>query len=407
MRVQPFFGFRNANQLLLNARAIQSDEPVFEKRSFWRGAGTMMGLYASHEVANLPVTLEYTGAGGTLVSQKVVSGPEGFVRFDLDLEAAGVPASDAPRRTRWEKAVLRWERPGTVKPDGEATAYILTPGTETQIGVISDIDDTILETGITGNIRAIARNWRRMVEMPSERILVPGANAFYAAIGGKPVAPREPATVHAPAPEHAPAHVPAHAPGFGPGIGPSIGPSIDSGINSNIAAPLPQSGAPEARVRPVFYVSSSPWNLFSYLVTFKRERGLPLGPVMLRDWGFNRKTLGKEGHGSHKREAIERILKTFPHLRFALIGDDTQKDLMAFGSIAAAFPGRIAAVFIRSASSEPLNDEQLHAKDVIDKAGVPFWSGSDYRAAEEFLQSAGLDLEGGVERLVRTASAGE
>ncbi len=364
MRVQPFFGFRNANRLFLNARAIQAREPVFEKRSFWRNAATMMGLYASHEVADFPVTLEYQGAGGTLVSEQIMSGREGYVRFDLDLDASNASASDMPRRTRWEKAVLRWERPGTVEADGEATAYILTPGTETRIGVISDIDDTILETGITGNIRAIARNWRHMVEMPSERILVPGASAFYAAIGGNPAKKREP--------------------------------------ESPIDALLP-----EARVRPVFYVSSSPWNLFSYLVTFKRERGLPLGPVMLRDWGFNRKTLGKEGHGSHKREAIERILTTFPHLRFALIGDDTQKDLMAFGSIAAAFPGRIAAVFIRSVSGEPLNDEQLHAKDVIDKAGVPFWSGSDYRAAEEFLQSAGLDLEGGVERLVRTASEGE
>ncbi len=372
MRVQPFFGFRNANRLLLNARAIQSDEPVFEKRGFWRGAGTMMGLYASHEVAGLPVTLEYTRADGVLVSQQIASGPEGFVRFDLDLGAdapAAYKATDpTPRRTRWEKAVLRWERPGTVEADGEATAYILTPGSETRIGVISDIDDTILETGITGNIRAIARNWRRMVEMPSERILVPGANAFYAAIGGKPA-------------QAAPAKT---------------------------APPdTPTSAAPEARVRPVFYVSSSPWNLFSYLVTFKRERGLPLGPIMLRDWGFNRETLGKEGHGSHKLEAIRRILTTFPHLHFALIGDDTQKDLMAFGDIAAAFPGRIAAVFIRSVSGQPLNDEQIRAKDMIDKAGVPFWSGSDYRTAEEFLQDAGLDLEGGVERLVRTASTGD
>jgi hypothetical protein len=200
-----------------------------------------------------------------------------------------------------------------------------------------------------------------MAQMPSERIIVPGATAFYAAIGGNPAGSREPAD--------------------------AIGALV-----------------PEARVRPVFYVSSSPWSLFSYLVTFKRERGLPLGPVMLRDWG---RTLGRKGHGSHKRAAVAHILATFPHLRFALIGDDTQEDLVAFAQIAREFPGRIAAIFIRSVTGAPLDDSQAHAMDLILQARVPFWTGNDYSEAEAFLESAGLDFEGGVERLVRAASEGE
>lgn len=358
VRVQPFFGFRNADRLFLNARAIRSHEPSFDKVSFWRDFVTMLGQYASHEVADLPVTLEYECGDGTLVSERAVSGPEGFVRFDMMLE----PRCPPPERTRWERATVRWSDPEADGEERETSAYILTPGERTQTGVISDIDDTILETGITGDLRMIARNWKRvMATMPSERVIVPHARDFYAAIGGNPAGSREP------------------------------GEAI-----SEIE--------PEARVRPVFYVSSSPWNLFSYLVTFKRERNLPLGPIMLRDWGFNRRTLGKAGHGSHKEEAIERILTTFPHLKFALIGDDTQKDLVAFGKIAAAFPGRIAAVFIRVVSGEPLNDEALHAQDVIEKSGVPFWTGGDYRAAKAFLRSAGLELEGGVKPLVRTAT---
>lgn len=359
VRVQPFFGFRNAERLHLNARAIRSREPVFEQRSFWRDFATMVGQYLSREVADLSVELELALGDGRVLSQQASSGPEGYVRFDLALP----DDTPQPKRTRWEKAVVRWRSEDG--SHGDAPAWILAPGTETRNGVISDIDDTILETGITGNLRMIARNWKRvMAQMPSERLVVPGASAFYAAIGGNPAGSREPAS------------------------------AIDALV-------------PEARVRPVFYVSSSPWNLFSYLVTFKRERGLPLGPVMLRDWGFNRRTLGKEGHGSHKREAVERIITTYPHLRFALIGDDTQKDLVAFGSIAAKFPGRIAAVFIRAVSGEPLSDEEEHALDIITKAGVPFWSGSDYEAAAEFLGRAGLDIEGGVERLVQAASEGE
>ncbi len=359
VRVQPFFGFRNGEKLVLNARALRSREPEFEKRSFWRDFATMIGQYASREVAGLPVELEYSLAEGRTVRQQAVSCSEGYVRFELPLE----PEAPRPDRTRWERATVRWTLPGGEA--GQAPAFILTPGTQTQTGVISDIDDTILETGITGNLRMIARNWKRvMTQMPSERVIVPGAASFYAAIGGNSAGSREPAS------------------------------AIDELL-------------PEARIRPVFYVSSSPWNLFSYLVTFKRERGLPLGPIMLRDWGFNRKTLGSEGHGSHKRDAIARILSTFPHLKFALIGDDTQKDLVAFGSIASEYPGRIAAVFIRAVSEEPLNEEELHARDTIEKAGVPYWSGGDYTEAKRFLREAGLDLEGGVKRLVRTASKGE
>ena len=354
VRVQPFFGYRNGERLHLGARALRSREPVFEKRSFWRDFATMVGQYLSKEVSGLAVELEVTLGEGLAVTETVTTGPNGFASFEIPLPE-GTPQ---PERTRWEQATVRW-----TLPDGapaEAPAWILAPGTRTRNGVISDIDDTILETGITGSFRMIARNWKRvMAQMPSDRDHVPGAPAFYAAIGGHPAGSREPAE------------------------------AIDA-------------LAPQARVRPVFYVSSSPWNLFSYLVTFKRERGLPLGPVMLRDWRFSRRTLS--GHGDHKREAMERIVTTYPDLRFALIGDDTQEDLVAFGAIAAKFPGRIAAVFIRSVSGEPLTDHEQHGLDIIRKAGVPYWSGNDYQTASEFLASAGLEFAGGVDQLVRAAS---
>lgn len=361
VRVQPFFGYRNSSRLFLSARAIRAPEPKFDRNGFWRGFATMLGEYASHEVPDVVAELEYRCGDGRVTRMEATSGPEGFLHFEMDI----ADGCERTERTRWERAALRWSCPDNPAESGDVAAHILTPGERTRIGVISDIDDTILETGITGNFRAIARNWKRvMSQMPSERIVVPGASDFYAAIGGDPAAPPV------------------------------------SGMPGG-------TKAPRARVRPVFYVSSSPWNLFSYLVTFKRHRGLPLGPVMLRDWGFNRRTLGREGHGSHKRDAVLRILETFPHLRFALIGDDSQKDLVAFGRIAAENPDRIAAVFIRRVSREPLTPEERAAKQAIEAAKVPFWTGSDYAAAETFLESAGLDLEGGVEELVRAASEGE
>ena len=358
IRVQPFYGYRNAERLYLNARALRSAEARFEKRSFLSDVATMAGQYMSREVAGLAVELEYPLKDGSLARSEVVTDAEGYAQFEVELEGEAPVLADS----RWEEAIVRWKREsGEV---AQATAHILAPGSETEFGLISDIDDTILETGITGSFRMIARNWKRVMrQMPSERVVVPGASEFYTALGGDP----------------------------------------------DEAGDEPEGTAirPRARARPVFYVSSSPWNLFSYLVTFKRSRGLPLGPVALRDWGLNRKTLGSEGHGSHKRAAIERILETFPHMQFALLGDDTQKDLVAFGGVAGDHPGRIAAVFIRKISEEPLNEDELAAKAAIEKAGVPFWTGSDYREAKEFLRSAGLELKGEMKTLVRTASEGD
>jgi len=360
IRVQPFFGYRNQSRLYLSARAIRAPEPVFDKSSFWRGVATMLGEYASHEVAGLTAQLEYRCADGSVTRQEAVSGPEGFLLFEVDI----VGECDRRPRTQWETALLRWTCPDNPQSATEVEAHILAPGEQTRTGIISDIDDTIVETGITGNVRAIARNWKRvMAQMPSEREAVAGAKDFYAAIGGDR---RE-------------------------------RPVYDAGGNA-----IP----PAARVRPVFYVSSSPWNLFSYLVSFKRHSGLPLGPVMLRDWGLNRRTLGKEGHGSHKREAIEQLLDTFPFMQFALIGDDSQKDLVVFGAIASERPDRIAAVFIRSVSEEPLNEEEIIARAAVEAAGVPLWTGNDYTAAQRFLEANGLECEAGVDQLVRTASEG-
>ena len=63
-----------------------------------------------------------------------------------------------------------------------------------------------------------------------------------------------------------------------------------------------------AGVNPVFYVSKSPWNLYAPIVEYLEVQGLPLGPVILRDFGlFSTK--------NHKTRAIEDILSTYPALK--------------------------------------------------------------------------------------------
>ncbi len=355
VRIQPYFGYRNRERLHIIARALRSRVGEFERRGRWRAAKTMLSQFASHEVAELPVELEIARPGRESHRHQGLTDKEGFVHFDIRLD----PERDYADDPQWETVVFHWKNGAKAQSiDG----HVLAPGTATGLAVISDIDDTIIETGITGNFRAVLRNWRRLlVEMPEERILVPGADVFYNALGGGEVlAKRE-------------THVGERQP---------------------------------ATHRPFFYVSSSPWNLFSYLVTYIRERGLPLGPIMLRDWGFNRATFGSSSHGAHKRAAIEDILATYPEFKFALIGDDSQGDLTAFGKIAVDNPESVRAVFIRKVG-DAMSPKELAAKQALEAAGIPLWLGDDYATGHGFLAATGLLADEEATAIVETVEKTE
>ena len=351
VRVQPYFGYRNSERLIISARALRADKPNFELSGRLQAIRTMLAQFASREVADLPVQLELERPDGKRFTHEAVTNAEGFAEFDIALDGEwSMPADSA-----WEIAALRWDN---AKGPQKAHAHILVPGTRADLAIISDIDDTLIETGITGSFRAIARNWKRVVaQLPEERLAVPGVDVFYSALSGSS--------------------------------------TQDDGIST--------AGARiDAPKRPFFYVSSSPWNLFSYLVAFKRMRGLPLGPIKLRDWGFNRRTLGHSSHGDHKTSAIADILAHFPNLQFALVGDDTQKDLIAFGKIVTEHPNRVKAVFIRKASKDEFTAEEKAAHDAIQAADVAFWMGSDYSTGQDFLVDAGLTGSTPAAKIVRT-----
>lgn len=310
---------------------------------------TMMAQFASREVEGVAVRLAMEGASGPLVDHEAATDKEGFVHFDLSLD----PAWDLPDHPVWEVATLHWRnREGPQQCD----AHVLVPGRHSDLAVISDIDDTIIESGITGGPRNVARNWQRIfAQLPHERIAVPGADTFFGQLGGEVLECGE------------------------------------KGGEKRMTATR----------RPFFYVSSSPWNLFSYLVAFQRGKGLPLGPLLLRDWGFNRDTFGSGSHGDHKSAAIENILAMYPAMRFALIGDDTQGDLPAFAQAAERFPQRIAAVFLRKATGEAFSPAEQAAVETLEQAGVPLWLGESFAEGLDFLGTIGVTPGGETEQIVR------
>ena len=330
--IAAYNGFRNEHAMELQVRVLRRTPEPGERPSRPGKFLYLLRLYASHEVSGVRVRLRY----GALTAEGI-SDDEGFARFELQL-----PQPRAmPLHTAWEPCRLELPDIAGSEP---VEAAILAPGTDNRIAVISDIDDTIIETGA----HRFTRNWRRLIlQMPEDRLAVDGASDFYAQLGGV----------------------------------------------------QPERGARRA----FFYVSSSPWNLYGFLMRFMRLQGLPEGPMLLRDWSLSLRTLGRSSHGAHKRASIARILGFYPHLRFVLIGDDTQGDAEAYADAVSGYPGRVEAVLIRTTSPAALGPRKKAAIDRIRQSGIPVWIGSAFDAGHRMLARLRIDQQGDAARVMAAA----
>jgi phosphatidate phosphatase APP1 len=223
-----------------------------------------------------------------------------------------------------------------------ATAPVLVVDPRADVGLVSDVDDTILETGLT---RGLAFLRATLLTETADRAPLPGAAALYRAL----VAPRG-------------------------GVG-----------------------------RPVFYVSTSPWNLHASLLEFIALRAFPLGPLLLTDWGPGHGSLFRIGAREHKTGLIHRILEEHPGLKLVLIGDTGQLDPEIYAAVAQAFPDRVRAVYVRRAGHwEARRDAEVQALAArVTAQGVPMLVVEDSTAIAEHAATIGL-LEGGAIDAVRS-----
>lgn len=110
---------------------------------------------------------------------------------------------------------------------------------------------------------------------------------------------------------------------------------------------------------PIFYVSSSEWNLYDLLVDFCEHQNIPKGTFMLKDLKLGLFRMFRSGRGKHNHKLIKirHILTTFSHLNFILVGDSGQRDPEIYREVIQEFPGRILAVYIRDVSSKKRHEQ--------------------------------------------------
>ncbi|KFI45793.1 Phosphatidate phosphatase APP1 [Bifidobacterium bohemicum] len=194
-----------------------------------------------------------------------------------------------------------------------ADFYVIAPGTK--VGIISDVDDTIMVTNAPSLLKA-AYNF--LLTNPRKRNAVPGMSALYAKLSDM----------------------------------------------------LPDA--------PFFYLSTSPWNVESVIRHFISEHGFPAGPLLLRDFDPGSKTFAPTAV-AHKLEFAEQLMKDFPDMRFILIGDDGQRDPTTYATIAHRHPGRVLAIAIRSLGPREtslLSSRGLTSTQPMPVVDVPVFTGT-------------------------------
>lgn len=134
---------------------------------------------------------------------------------------------------------------------------------------------------------------------------------------------------------------------------------------------LAQSHTNHDTPNPFFFVSSSEWNLYEYILEFTRVNGIPKGVFLLNQLKRFSELL-KTGQNNHKTKftRIARILESYPEQRFVLLGDSSQQDPYIYEAIVMHFPKQIHAVYIRDVYEK----NQSKAIDVlhrIESKGVP------------------------------------
>jgi phosphatidate phosphatase APP1 len=101
---------------------------------------------------------------------------------------------------------------------------------------------------------------------------------------------------------------------------------------------------------PVIYLSTGAWNVAPTLTRFLSRNLYPEGALLLTDWGPTHDRMFRSGR-EHKQRSLRRLATEFPNIRWVLIGDDGQHDQHIYGDFQREFPQNVAAVCIRRLSA--------------------------------------------------------
>lgn len=210
----------------------------------------------------------------------------------------------------------------------EAVGEFLVPDPKCKLVIVSDIDDTILQTGLSEGFTSLLRTFSGDSQT---RSAVPGMAGLYSKLTHEQVGKRK----------------------------------VE---------------------RPFLYLSTGGWALYEMLTGFLDYQGFPKGVLFLTDWLPQERFVLRSGK-AHKLQVLRRILAESDSFQLVLIGDSGQEDAYTYTEVAAEHPGRVKAIVIISAGDhlEDKHEELAASTEGWHEAGIPFYLVEDAEEAEDVL----------------------
>ena len=217
LQLVTYRGFGTAERAVVRGRLLEASvlERSLPDDSAFKSFRRMLRRFFAHEVpqARVHAALGASSVNGT-------TDDEGYFDMPVDTPELGAAGDWHSAEVEVVGAPVRGLLPV------RATAELLIPGSAAELGIISDIDDTVLQTHVTQKLKMI---WVTLSGSAFTRMPFDGTSELYHALA---------------------------------------------------------AGASGHANNPVFYVSKSPWNLYDFLVDFLDYNQLPRGPLLLRDMGL-------------------------------------------------------------------------------------------------------------------------
>lgn len=284
LQVIVFQSYGTNSHFYVRGRALQDENINLERKNIFNLFINSWKRFESDEVRNTSLTITLPNA----FKIETKTDEKGYFIVEKNIENLSYYANSEGWLT-FEVSYTYNNLDRKINNKNRFSGELLIPSEKAEYGIASDIDDTILHTGVISKLK-----WRVLINTffisPFKRKAMVGASEFYRLLHlGK------------------------------------------SGNNAN----------------PFFYVSHSPWNLYSYLDYFLKKNNFPKGAILLRSIGnlFKKKTLEEK---PEKHKEIINILKTYPNLPFILIGDAGEHDADIYMEIVKNHPNRIKAIYLRS-----------------------------------------------------------
>lgn len=324
--ITPYRSYGTESHLYMLGRVLDNEPlKIEQEQNFFNTVKNTYKQFDSFEIPDAKIHLEIPEKASIIRE----SDPEGYFLFEKTIEENLAENAD---NEGWVKVNLSYKEPLEKQTKLLGDPFIgelLIPEKEAEYGVISDIDDTIMHTGVTSFLKLrLLKN--SLLTNAYERMPLKGAPGLYQKLHkGK------------------------------------------GGKNKN----------------PIFYLSNSPWNLYEYLKLFLDHNGFPKGPILLRNFRtpFDKSIKPEK---PHKQKEIINILKTYPDLKFILIGDSGEHDASIYTEIAQQFPHRILAIYLRSVKHKR---QMRRVQSIIDQfKTTPVLMAHTSKEAEEHARENGF-----------------